>query len=230
MSGCAAAASDLPILKLEPLTEAWATIVCVNITGEFCCQLNRNGQQLNQISRILACGATSHLAPPMRKVGSLCCVHFYEDGSWAWYRAVVLNECTGGATVFFLDYGNIEDINDDRIRQLPARLTSIPSQAVRCRLAGIVDSVTAANFTDRLDELAYQSLKLVVQSRNQDDVHLVDLVFRDGSTVRERFIREGLVLAKPGAKTLRRCLHCNQYFWSPRDANPVVSQSKFIAS
>lgn len=222
MSGCAAADSAVPDVMLKPLTEARGKIVHVSFTGEFCFQLNRNRHHLSQILGILARGVTTpHLAPPMRKVWSLCCVRFYRNGHWAYYRAVVLNEYTGGATVFFIDYGNVEDIDDDRIRQLPASLNSIPAQAVRCRLAGIVHSVTAANYTDRLEELKYQPLKLVVRAQIKDDVHLVDLVFPDGSTVRERFIRDRLVLANPEDKLLQWCPKCNWFAWRPWDPNPV---------
>lgn len=214
LSGVTSAIRDL---KLEPKTAIPAKMVFVSPSGEFCCQLRRNDNLVDNIMRVLSRSATCLLTPAKRKVGSLCCVHFFEYGSWTWYRAVVLEERSGGATVYFVDYGDIEDIDNEHIYELPARLASIAAQAVRCRLAGIVESVSAADFVERLEELANKFMTLVVQVRNPDGLHLVDMVFPTIPSVREQFIEERLVLAKPGAKTLRRCLNCSKLFWSPRD-------------
>ncbi|XP_073484963.1 tudor domain-containing protein 6 [Aquarana catesbeiana] len=66
-------------------------------------------------------------------VGSLCNVMYSEDQNW--YRALVSKMEADVATVRFVDYGNVENVVKEEIRQLPNTLVSLPTQAFPCCLA-----------------------------------------------------------------------------------------------
>ncbi|XP_077546906.1 protein tudor-like isoform X2 [Haemaphysalis longicornis] len=196
--GAPVAAAGLPVLKLEPRTAVAAKGVFVKLVDDFYCQLVQNDQLLNQITDDLARVAASQpcLGPAMRKVGSACCALFSEDSLW--YRASIVEQRPGGATVLFVDYGNVESVDDAQIRQLPPTLASIPGQAVWCRLAGAV--VPAGCSPDiaagRLDEfILEQEFTLKVVANGPDNFHDVDIVLSDGTNIRELLVQEGLVQA-----------------------------------
>ncbi|NWQ64424.1 TDRD1 protein, partial [Neopipo cinnamomea] len=68
--------------------------------------------------------------------GEPCCAFFSEDGNW--YRAVVQNITSGGTVqVSFVDYGNVEEVPLDKIRQISPSFLKLPFQSIKCWLSGI---------------------------------------------------------------------------------------------
>lgn len=62
--------------------------------------------------------------------------------------------------MFFVDYGNVESVADEGLKQLPDSLRSVLCQAVGCKLSGAV-AVDAAAATARLDEILAEQVCLV---------------------------------------------------------------------
>eukprot|EP00075_Anas_platyrhynchos_P027009 XP_027316262.1 tudor domain-containing protein 1 [Anas platyrhynchos] len=115
-------------------------IVCTLYNpGEFYCQISNNSElrALNLLNKSLSeyCWKT----PPSifkPKSGEPCCALFSGDGNW--YRALVQNVTSDGIVkVCFMDYGNVEEVPLDKIRQIPSSFLQLPFQGIKCWLSGI---------------------------------------------------------------------------------------------
>lgn len=66
--------------------------------------------------------------------GTLCAALFSADNLW--YRVRVLgSQGRGDIQVEFIDYGNIEIVNESILRKLPAHLLAYEPQAMHSQLA-----------------------------------------------------------------------------------------------
>ena len=61
------------------------------------------------------------------------------SGDDRWYRALVLktNSARNYVAVFYVDFGNSEELPEPRVRSLSQEFTHLPFQAVECRLADV---------------------------------------------------------------------------------------------
>ncbi|NXK81624.1 TDRD1 protein, partial [Amazona guildingii] len=115
-------------------------IVCTLYSpGEFYCHISNNSElhALNLLNKSLSeyCQKTP---PNVFKPGNgePCCAFFSGDGYW--YRALVQNVCSGGTVkVCFVDYGNVEEVPLDKIRQISSSFLKLPFQGIKCWLSGI---------------------------------------------------------------------------------------------
>ncbi|KFQ72430.1 Tudor domain-containing protein 1, partial [Phaethon lepturus] len=107
--------------------------------GEFYCQISNNSEllALNLLNKSLSeyCQKT----PPndfKPENGEPCCAFFSDDGNW--YRALVQNTTSDGTVkVCFVDYGNVEEVPLDKIRQISPSFLKLPFQGIKCWLSGI---------------------------------------------------------------------------------------------
>lgn len=81
------------------------------------------------------CGSASLLSSGSLKLGLACCAKFSEDN--AWYRARVQKIDGQTVTVFFVDYGNLEETSIRNIRALSEDLAKTPMFAIKCSLYGV---------------------------------------------------------------------------------------------
>ncbi|XP_074883078.1 tudor domain-containing protein 1 [Buteo buteo] len=115
-------------------------VVCTLYSpGEFYCQISNNSEllALNLLNKSLSeyCQKT----PPnvfKPENGEPCCAFFSGDGNW--YRALVQNITSDGTVkVYFVDYGNVEEVPLDKIRQISSSFLKLPFQGIKCWLSGI---------------------------------------------------------------------------------------------
>ncbi len=78
--------------------------------------------------------------PPLRNptVGRACCQPFYQDNSWCRGRVESVDDSSGTADVFFLDFGSTESLMLSDLRGLPPEYLSLPAQAVSFSVSGIL--------------------------------------------------------------------------------------------
>uniref|UniRef100_A0A674JET4 Tudor domain containing 1 n=1 Tax=Terrapene triunguis TaxID=2587831 RepID=A0A674JET4_9SAUR len=106
----------------------------VNNPGEFFCQIFKDDDllALNVLNKSLAeyCQQTStSVFKPSE--GEPCCAFFSGDGNW--YRALVKEVSADGAIkVQFVDYGNVETVTPDKLRQITSTLLKLPFQGIKC--------------------------------------------------------------------------------------------------
>ncbi|XP_048585604.1 uncharacterized protein LOC116614675 isoform X2 [Nematostella vectensis] len=78
--------------------------------------------------------------------GELCIAQFTEDNSW--YRAKVIYIGNNGLfRVLYVDFGNSEDIEANRLRRITEDLAHIPIQALKCSLDFKDPKLTAREWT-----------------------------------------------------------------------------------
>ena len=91
-------------------------------------------------------------------MGDFCCAKFSADGNW--YRGLILQvRCAGDSDekavtveVFYIDFGNIEEVNGEDIRELLPQYMLMPAQVVRCSLADVNPSIEHECCGDVFDE------------------------------------------------------------------------------
>ncbi|NXN35746.1 TDRD1 protein, partial [Rhinoptilus africanus] len=115
-------------------------VVCTLYSpGEFYCQISNSSEllALNSLNKSLSeyCQKTPpNITKPEN--GEPCCAFFSDDSSW--YRAMVQNVTSHGTVkVFFVDYGNVEEVPLDKIRQISSSFLKLPFQGIKCWLSGI---------------------------------------------------------------------------------------------
>ncbi|NXY67292.1 TDRD1 protein, partial [Glareola pratincola] len=130
------------ICKWSKLTlkETVDVVVCTLYSpGEFYCQISNSSEllALNSLNKSLSeyCQKTPpNISKPEN--GEPCCAFFSDDGNW--YRALVQNVTSDGTVkVFFVDYGNVEEVPLDKIRQISSSFLKLPFQGIKCWLSGI---------------------------------------------------------------------------------------------
>ncbi|KFP51031.1 Tudor domain-containing protein 1, partial [Cathartes aura] len=135
-------ATNKRICKWSKLTlkQTVDVVVCTLYNpGEFYCQISNNSDllALNLLNKSLSeyCQKT----PPSvfkPENGEPCCAFFSDDGNW--YRALVRNVTSNGTVkVCFVDYGNVEEVPLDKIRQISSSFLKLPFQGIKCWLSGI---------------------------------------------------------------------------------------------
>ncbi|NXD08450.1 TDRD1 protein, partial [Nothocercus nigrocapillus] len=125
--------------KLSPKQTVDVIVSALYNPGEFYCQISNDSEllALNSLNKSLSeyCQKT----PPSvfkPKNGEPCCAFFSADGNW--YRALVQNVASDGAVkVCFVDYGNVEEVPLDKIRQISSSFLKLPFQGIKCWLSGI---------------------------------------------------------------------------------------------
>jgi len=119
--------------------------------------------------------------PPPRgapsSIGDPCAALFAEDSRW--YRAKLLSVTSSGArlrSIEFVDYGNMETVDEGSMHALRSRFFTLPVQAIQCRLAGVVPA--SAGLTEWSDDAAAFFEEVLGYS-----VHTVKVVSKDGAGV-----------------------------------------------
>ncbi|XP_042711218.1 tudor domain-containing protein 1 isoform X4 [Chrysemys picta bellii] len=130
---------DWTWIKLT-LKQTVNVLLCtVNNPGDFFCQIFKDDDllALNVLNKSLAeyCQQTSSSVFKPSE-GEPCCAFFSGDGNW--YRALVKEVSSDGAIkVQFVDYGNVETVTPDKLRQITSTLLKLPFQGIKCWLSGV---------------------------------------------------------------------------------------------
>ncbi|XP_056626463.1 tudor domain-containing protein 1 isoform X2 [Triplophysa dalaica] len=131
---------DLRKNTISKETEIQGTVVELRNPGKFFINLQsvEMMESLKNItSELQKAYSTSFSAPYKPEVGELCAVKFPLDRNW--YRAEVqaVDVSRRTASVFYIDFGNEEDVTIDNIRPLSASIDTAPPFALECCVAGV---------------------------------------------------------------------------------------------
>ena len=105
--------------------------------AEFYCQLNSASEAIDMLMDSMYMfyveeGKGSVISNPT--VGSYCAAPF-SDGSW--YRGKLVHVTPDTASIFYIDYGNTEDVPRADVRTLESQFCALPAQVLRCSLDGV---------------------------------------------------------------------------------------------
>ncbi|XP_051163824.1 maternal protein tudor-like isoform X2 [Leptopilina boulardi] len=121
---------------------------------------------MEKIALIYDCGGVI-LESSKVKSNISCIAQYAEDERW--YRAIIKKIDATNATVLFVDYGNVEVINIDKLKEITDEFTALPMQALPCKLFGSEkiewtdDEITT--FSDMVNE---KILEIEFVAKDQD--------------------------------------------------------------
>ncbi|XP_026132229.1 tudor domain-containing protein 1-like isoform X1 [Carassius auratus] len=127
----------------EPLTQGvgdtfTAVVTHLQSPSEILCQKLENTSVIQQLQVNLRehCSNTPASENFRPAPGTVCCSLFSEDNQW--YRAKVLAYSSEDRVcVGYIDFGNSEEVELNRLRPINKELLSLATQAIPCSLAGI---------------------------------------------------------------------------------------------
>ena len=167
--------------------------------GEFYCQLTSDSDQFNLFMDELYNyygGEHSHAAPlgPVT-ADTYCAAPYSDDGSW--YRALIRNATSNGATVFYIDFGNSELVPSSTLRKLDPKFFKASIQAIKCSLkepAKLSSDEFTSDFRDNVleQETTVTFVKLLPSGSYEANVQL------HGSDVRQMLIERGAKINQGG--------------------------------
>ncbi|KAL2078027.1 hypothetical protein ACEWY4_025712 [Coilia grayii] len=111
---------------------------CMLSPSDIICQIVENCQAIQELQVKLNeyCSCTQPSDSFKPSPGTICCALYSEDGQW--YRAKVLKLTSETrASVRFIDYGNVEEVELGRLMPITAELQALAAQGIPCSLAGI---------------------------------------------------------------------------------------------
>ncbi|NXE07052.1 TDRD1 protein, partial [Lophotis ruficrista] len=178
--------------------DAFSGVVsCVQNPEDFFCQQLHNVCQLAelQVSLNEHCDK-SPSSPAFRPAaGDVCCAQFTEDNLW--YRAAIIAYVSEDTVLAgYIDYGNFEVLPLTRLRPMIPRLMDLPSQAIRCTLAGVKPPLgawtpKAIAFMNQLVKDKVFMVKVVDKESYRSVVELVDASVNPVINISSHLIEKG---------------------------------------
>jgi len=181
-------------------------ITSVTSYSDFWVQLARNSEQLDQLmvqlNEIYSQMNTSDLQMISPIIGQYCCSCFTGDDGW--YRACIEEVDGKSMTVKYIDYGNSEHLNIDRVKVLNTDFDGTPRFALPCKLENheqlkSIDSATSV----LLDQ------EFTIQFKSKEAPFTVEI----------------LVNGTPLSKTLLEKMGTKTAIEKPGSTKPVSSKS-----
>lgn len=107
---------------------------------------------MEKIAKIYETGGNK-LPESSIKVDASCVARYSVDETW--YRGIIqsLDNSTSGATVQFIDYGNMEVVKYNNIKEIQEDISKLSTQAIHCKLLGPEENIQWNN--DQIDKFSY---------------------------------------------------------------------------
>lgn len=91
------------------------------------------------------------------QIGTVCLAKYFDDGLW--YRSLVRPaKSSRHLNVFFVDFGNKQVVELENVLPIPLEAIDLlftPMQALRCRLAGVLEDIDLSEVNSWLEEVVY---------------------------------------------------------------------------
>ncbi|XP_057327962.1 maternal protein tudor-like isoform X2 [Microplitis mediator] len=217
-------------------------VVFINSPTDFHVQLKPDNLELDpvmdKIAQLYETGG-NNLPQSNAKVGVSCIAQYSED--FKWYRAVIQSVESTGVTVRFVDYGNIEIVSFDKIKELEADLAKLPVQAINCKLLGASKTTWDTNEINEFTSLTDMKLleaEFIAQENDVYEVLIREVVNNEpvGPYINETYCNPAdLSQAKEVAKNKNRssrgskpATHVSSTNYAPLDrkwSEPVINLS-----
>ena len=131
--------ADVQIAPITPVMNSpmECSVSFVVNPGEFYCQLTSESRPFdNLMNKLYAYYGEQEEGTALTSpaIGSYC-VAPYSDGSW--YRGRVTAVMAKGVSVHYIDYGNIDQVEVEKLRDLAPQFCGMPAQALKCQLSNV---------------------------------------------------------------------------------------------
>ena len=133
--------ANMKKLQFPSSSEPFQLLVCeLNIPREMYVQVNNECtvSSLKAITMGLEKFCVNSNPEPLSSpppIGSLCCAKFAQDDTW--YRARIDGVSGDCCQVFFIDYGNSDEVHLTQMAVCPPDILDFPVVAIRCSLLGV---------------------------------------------------------------------------------------------
>lgn len=194
--------------EYEEVTEDSLTgkIIDMQDASHFYVNFSKDEEKLKEISEKLSkydSKEHQNLVHPI-KPGTVCAVKFEEDKTW--YRGKIVKaihnktETDHIYEVYFIDYGNMNDVSIKRIKKLDNDLVKYPPLANRCSLAYIkvpkIDKTFGPEAADYFKEMLWAK-ECLISIYDEDDVAYKVVInigkeFKPNESINAYLINEGL--------------------------------------
>ena len=178
----------LPRFNVGDKVEVYVTYVVS--PADFHCQLCTNEEQLDILMAELAdhCNSLPPEGNTRLTEGQVCAAASSMDD--AWYRAEVTQVGKDKAVVFFVDYGNSEEVPLRKVRPLLPRHARLPAQAVWCSLTPDFSCEFETNVCIDFDREATENMYTMEVLQVEADCLVVRLLDDSGSAAFCNFIKD----------------------------------------
>lgn len=178
----------LPRFNVGDKVEVYVTYVVS--PADFHCQLCTNEEQLDILMAELAdyCNSLPPEGNTCLTEGQVCAAASSMDD--AWYRAEVMQVCEDKAIVFFVDYGNSEEVPLSKVRPLMPRHAHLPAQAVWCSLTTDFSCEFETNVCVDFDREATENVYTMEVLQVEADCLVVRLLHDSGAAVFCNFTKD----------------------------------------
>lgn len=140
--------------------------------------------------------------PPLQDtaVGTPCIGKYSYDQLW--YRGLIIeHKSKKKVTVFYVDYGNTENLAKSSLRVLPEKLRAVPVQAHKCRFHGVLVKKDPSQATVRLSEILFKkdNTYFLAEIKNKDSLPVeINLMNSSLELIYEPLVEEGFIAIDRG--------------------------------
>ena len=168
-------------LHLKAGSKILVQITYGNSPVDFYCQQLEQGDKFDQLLSDVNDYCESGTALPITMPTVRAAVLAQYDMDMVWYRGEIVEVLADTCRVSFVDYGNVELINNQKVYAILPHFLELPAQAIHCSLEGMSPNVTQEQI-EAFESLVQQSLLSSINSI-QDGVCYVTLAHSDGTPV-----------------------------------------------
>ncbi len=208
-------------------------VVYAETPTSFWCQLKENATQLDKLMSAIRTEYTqlghNDLTMQRPSTAQVCCVKYTLDDDW--YRAKVLAPDGSGFKVLYVDYGNTESVEKDRMKLLGEEYLKVPFQAFHCSMYGV--EPLGGEWSDEAiekfqDVVMDKDIVACVVQQKPDHSYELEII-ENNNPVHKQLLDAGLAKSLDGETTTKRRLSSastSSRGSSSSRGNQAVSQKK----
>ncbi|KAH0621947.1 hypothetical protein JD844_023713 [Phrynosoma platyrhinos] len=157
-------------------------VVHIYTPRKFCCQLNRNAEDIDKLLKKIAEISQMTNSIDQIKTHGLCLARYFEDGLF--YRALAFPvESSDYCQVDFVDFGNKQLVGKNELIPIPDHASELfftPMQAIKCYLADLKDTEIPVEINKWFEnKYLGKILKAVIVSKESNGQLGVELYDKD---------------------------------------------------
>ncbi|KAI4503981.1 hypothetical protein M0802_000452 [Mischocyttarus mexicanus] len=170
----------MPSLNVIPGTIKKCVTVFIDSPTNFYIHLNPEYLELDNLMENIASiyeNGGDTLKHSEIKPEKYCIAQYSEDLKW--YRAVIKSIEKQQAVVKFVDYGNVETVNLDKIKSIQEQFLKLPMQTIKCKLFAVKDQIWDSNmiesFSNKIDGKVLEA-EFIKKENNRYEVMLREII------------------------------------------------------